>query len=509
MRPATVAASGLLLATALRLEAQGTPASASSPLLPCCHLSADGLVPIADSLAGVLRATGLASSLHDLRTAVPSRRVVLSGSRRSGAWHRPQEPAAVAHVDAGAAGWRSLGAWTAAGSAVWRRQREDEVRWRNTSDAYLGSPYIWADNVGGTWRSDVVTLTAAVGSPAWRGLRLGLGSDYAIGQGARRNASRPLYRRRVLELTPALTWTLGAHELAAGLTRGWHREDLEVGGGSFGDPTIVRLRGISTFDRTQLISAERAVLGDVTGAVLGYAWRGRRWTSSLAWRRRVELDSVRDGIARPEFGGASRRVRQDARGVVRRTGHDGGVEGLLMYATEAARGTDPIFRAVNQLDNGSRGELLLSLWRGATLPTARWLAAIDGTVQSLDRRDVVGETRWSAQLHEAGIRALHRRAIGGLTVITGARAAITGVSASDYLARRPSELTPILAEADFAMVSAPRRTVDAILGVEWGHGAAGGATGRARVEGVLATSENTRAADAARRTRLRLILELF
>lgn len=500
---------GALPAGAWPAGAQGTPATATSPLRPCCTIGAVDMLPVADSLAGVLRSTGLASSVHEVRARVPARRVVLAGARREGAWHRPQEAAAVEHGEASSAGWQALGAWTVAGRALWRRQREYDVRWRNTSDAYLGTPYVWADAEGGTWRGDQVELGAAVGSPVWRRLRVGLGADYAIGQGARQNASRPLYRRRVLELTPALTWSLGTHALAGGITRGWHREDLEVGGGAFGDPTIYRLRGISTFDRTQLITAERAMLGGVHGITLGHAWQGRAWSTTIAWRRRTEADSVRDGIARPEFAGGSRRVRDDVRGLVRRSHARGGFEGSAAFSQEAARGTDPIFRAVNQLDDGTRGSLRFVAWSGSSLPSARWLFALDGTQQTLERHDVVSETRWSAPRREFGVEAFTRQPLYALRLVAGARAAASHAGDTRYGSGRPTTLTPILAADDFSVVSAPGRALGVVFGLEWGEPDVRAPSGRVRLERALSVRRDQPAGGRGLRDQWRLLIELF
>ncbi len=498
-----------LLLGAAALGAQGTTASATSPLRPCCRVGGTDLLPVSDSLSGVLRSTGLASSAHELRLGVPSRLVRLAGTRRDGAWHRPQEPAAIEMAEASAAGWQALGTWTVAGRALWRRQREYDVRWRNTSDAYLGTPYVWADAEGGTWRADQVELGAALGSPAWRRLRLGLGTDYAIGEGARQNASRPLYRRRVLELTPALSWSLGSHVLAAGITRGWHREDLEVGGGAFRDPTIYRLRGISTFDRTQLITAERAMLGGVGGATVGHAWQGRTWSSTVAWRRRTEVDSVRDGIARPEFAGGSRRVRDDLRAVLRRSHAVGGIEGSAAFAREAARGTDPIFRAVNQLDDGTRGTLRLVAWSGSSLPSARWLLALDGTRQTLERHEVVSETRWSVPQREVGLEAVARRSLPALRLVAGARVAALRAGATRYESGRPTALTPILAADDFSVVSAPGRSLGVVLGLEWGDINEGAPSGRLRLERSVAVRTDRAAGALGQRDQWRLLVEFF
>ncbi len=401
-----------------------------------------------------------------------------------GAWRRPQDAAHREAVSLVAEGAQAAGGWLTTGAAQYQRATDADVPWNNSSDAYLGSSYVWADSVGGTFRRDALALSGALVAPAWRRLTAAVQLDYGLGQGARRNDPRPLFRRRVAEVAPALAVVMGQQTFGLGAIVGWHREDQEIGGGTSTEfPVVFRLRGIGTFDRTQLISAERAVLGGVVGAHAAWARTGDRWQWSVGSTVRLERDSVRDGISAPVTNGATRRVRADGTTAVRRRSDRGGVEWRASVRTEDARGRDPVFGATNAIDEATRGESEVRWWRGGSPTDAGWSAKLGAERAVLSRRDVATETEWRATVSEIGASVGHRFGGQTRTILVAGGGAIGRPSATSYVARRPSRMSPVLALADYAVITANR--AHAAMSLAWETRNAGAVVRRLRLEGTL------------------------
>lgn len=492
------------------VSAQHTPATGTSPLRPCCsHDWSDVVQPVRDTVPSLLSASRNAAVLPQV-FGTSWRRFALQAKSTGGGLRRPQEAGRSDQVSLSAEGSQRAGRWTVIGNAAYRRATDSDVAWRNTSDAYLGNVYIWADSVGGTFRRDELALSGAIASPSWHGLTAALHLDYGIGQGARRNDPKPLFRRRVAEVSPALAYTVGRHTIGIGVLVGWQREDLEIGGGASAEfPVVFRLRGMGTFDRTQLISAERAMIGGGTGAQIGWSRNGDRWTLALGGTVRVERDSVRDGIATPVSGGASRRVRGDGQVALRYRAADGGVDLSAALRNEEARGVDPVFRAVNVIDDGTTATTRVRWWRGRDPVAARWLATIVGHRAQTLRRDLAAETTWNAAMPSLTAALAHRVPVGSGAVLLGMGGGAGWRERAAYAALRPSRLTPILALADYAVVSAPQR--HGLATVAWERWGRGGVASRIRLDGVVVRTAAA-LADARQsltRTHLSLTMELY
>ena len=296
---------GVLTVTVGSANAQTISAARESPLVSCCvsaprsSMSTDTAI---DTLPGLLRDAGFAPTSGDLAPAW--RRYAVSATEVSGAWRLAQEARGMRRAQIEGQGGRNAGQWYLSGAASLRRDREDGVLWRNQSAASLTGLYVWADSVGGIWRGDEVALAASVATPRWHGVSLSLPAELGLGQSARRNDPRPLSRRRAMALSPALRWQHGRWEMGVAGTIGSIREDLEIGGGLSPEvPVVFRMRGIATFDRTQLNSADRTLLGQIVGARAAMAIRGARHTVVLGGAAYESTDDVRDGIATPENGG--------------------------------------------------------------------------------------------------------------------------------------------------------------------------------------------------------------
>jgi len=490
--------------------AQGTPYTSSSPLRACClGAASEQEIAIRDTLPSLLSVSRNAASIP--RSLSQSWRRVLGQARATeGGWRRPQDAARINALALTAEGEQRAGAWFVSGGVTYGRASDVGVSWRNTSDAYLGNSFIWADSVGGTFQRDELALAGALVTPSWRGVNAGVQIDYGLGQGARQNDPKPLFRRRVAELSPAVAYTFGRQQIGAGVMLGWQGEDLEIGGGLSAEfPLVYRLRGLGTFDRTQLISAERAMIGGVSGAHAGWSRTGDRWVTAIGTTLRVERDSVRDGIATPVSGGATRRTRRDGEAALRRRSARGGLEVAAALRMEEARGVDPIFRAVNVIDEGTAMEARLRWWRGVDPVAARWGAGLVVSQSRLSRRDIAAETSWEAVMPSLAATATRRVPAPGGDLLLGVGGGLGWRGSTAYSAQRPTQLTPILALADFGVVSAPTRR--ALLSLAWERIVAGRVSSRVRVDGSLARTSGRLADDreSLARSMWSLSLELF
>jgi hypothetical protein len=480
----------LVVAGALGPVAAGAqPATGHPTPLGWERLTGALLLPERDTLPGGLRLAGLPVDAP-ATVRLPGRRLAVTGGEGRGTLRRPQEGARQQGALAVVEGERPGGRWWTHGGVRYRRGSDQQVPWRHHADPYAGLPYQWADSVGGTFHQDALGVRGGLVSPSWRRVRLGVALDYDVQQGARREDPRPLHRQRVVALRPALAWAAGAQQLVVGAERRWFREDLEIGGGSSTDfPVLFRLRGYGTFDRTQLISAERAVLGGEWSARGAYAIAGRRWHGAVGGWFGVARDSVRDGIATPVSGGEARRVIGAAGAQLRRLGGRP-LELALSWHRIGVRGRDPIFAAVNATETGAVARAVVRGWSAPMLERARWHWAVQLLPRSLAREDAAAQTRWSVQALGVGGALAHRRPVAGGALLLLAHGTRHHTSDARLEARRPTRLTPLLATADWAVVSAP------LLELGGGVGWEGGTVGAPRTRLFLGFDHVARTAAA-------------
>lgn len=447
------------------MHAQVLRWDAGSPLSLCCAPGAMGTTPV-DTLPGLLRHAGLAAALDDMPAG--RRRYVVRWHEQRGAWRTVQQASATRTVGVAAGGTRAVRGWQVSGDAALHRDRDDGVQWRNQSEASTSALYVWADSVGGVFRGDQVMLSAAVASPGWHGLTLGVPVELAVGQSARRNDPRPLSRRRVMEVAPSVRWRAGAHQLGVGVALGSDREDLEIGGGlSAETPVVFRLRGISTFDRTQLISADRTLQSRSVGVRGGWARHARGTHVAVTGAVRVATDSVRDGIATPTPAGVTRRVRWDVSGAWRRASAVGGTEWRADVRGEEARGTDPAFLAVNAVRDGTRGMARFAWWRGSSPTSAVWRFDVEATHATVGVRDVAGEAGWRVTRVPIAV-AVQRRtsATRGWQWFAAIAGGYTVVPAEQTDLLRTSRITPLFVTHDQAMHAATTTIASWRVGME-------------------------------------------
>ncbi|TVR63556.1 MAG: hypothetical protein EA422_09065 [Gemmatimonadales bacterium] len=273
-----------------------------------------------------------------------------------GAYRHPQSPRSSQGLHLGMEGSRSEGPerWTLYGAFHYGLRWDQDQLWSAVDDPQGPTPYVWADSTGGAWDRTRAMVHGAVGSPRLGGgWRLGGAVHGSWGQGARENDPRPLVRTRDLWFTPGVSREWGPPDaprvtLAGHLRVGLLLEESDIGGFASRDPFVYRLRGYGTFDRTQLVRAER----EQTGRHLGAGIQVGRSQGQMPWAVGVEVglvsDSTRQGIATPEFAGgteAQMLTVHMARGGRVGDGPSSQVAGELHLAR--LQGEDPVFRAVN------------------------------------------------------------------------------------------------------------------------------------------------------------------
>jgi hypothetical protein len=418
-------------------------------------------LPAPDTLPGSWREGGNPAGLPRAGFSGQSHfRIQVGGE--AGAHRRVQDPARRGELGVGLEGHRSTGGWHSAGAFHYRRRGDDDVRWSSVSDPFSGSPYIWSDSTGGDWGRDDVLLMGQLGSPRLPGGLLGGVALSAIwGQGARRNDPRPLFRIRDLELVPGLelergTWTMGftGH-------LGWVLEEGEIGYFAGDDPFVYRFRGYGTFDRTQLVRATRTREGGRVAGGFQVARRSPSWGLSGAARMGIYADSIRQGIARPEYGGGYRRVELQARAALRRM--EASPDGTPPLGPAAAvqelrwagwlyrgEGTDPVFLAVNTEDLNAGTTLELSIPLGSPRGPSSWQGSLLLEATEIRREDIAADTRWSVSRagFESGVRwtaHAHDPARFQLHFRGGFMAPV----AERWEAGRETLVTPILVRPDF------------------------------------------------------------
>ncbi|MFN3596436.1 MAG: DUF6850 family outer membrane beta-barrel protein [Rubricoccaceae bacterium] len=446
---------GMLTGAALPVSAQ---------VLAAPEGPAAARVPVqADTLPGLWRLGRNAAGLAAAGPAAPSR-LGLRADARAGALRRVQAPARTGGGRVETEGQRAFGGEVVArGVFAFGRRAEAGRRWGNTANPTGRSPYVWADSAGGDWLRDGLAAEVAVALPSpGAGIRPGLRADYAAEQGARRDDPRPLFRRRALMLAPGLARRLGGG-LSAGLVAeaAFEREENEVGFFAGDDPLVFRLRGLGTFDQTALVRAQRATVGRTLGATAQLAGEAGRTRWAVAAGGAAHAAETRDGVATPAFGGSVRGRAAHARAALRQAGARGGAEAALDVRADRLRGTDPVFRAVNTVDERAHAEVALAHWRGAASPAgARAALGLKVGAERLVRRDVATQTRWAVTALAA--RADARSLLPGGFDTSGRLIARAPLAAA-YAADRPTTLTPVLVRPDFDLHAAP--SLDAELGL--------------------------------------------
>ncbi len=406
----------------------------------------------------------------------------------------------------------------------YRRVADREVRWSATAFPHAGTPYVWTDSTGGDWERDLVEVHGAGGTAPGvlpSDLLVGASISARFGQGARRNDPRPLFRIRDLRFSPGVAlsgerWTVGLAPILA-----WHREEGEIGYFAGDDPFVFRIRGYGTFDRTQLVRGVRTREGRTMGAGVQLRRESDREQLVVAGQLTAGSDSIRQGIARPEFAGGHDRVEGRMAILLTRQGQDAALRTIrAMGRHEQGRGTDPVFRALNTRDLRTS----VSVEAGTRHPSEGGrapgsAALLDWTlelgVSRDEREDIAADTRWSVTSARAGVRVGADVPLPALGVVRLTLApAVTRRLADDWHAGRPTRMTEELVRPDYLVFRQGSR--DLAAGVVWHRVRPSGGVlqldlevSTSRGQGAVAASSPLPVDPASHRTALQLSVSLL
>ncbi len=479
----------LLVLTIIAAEIFGQPASETA--LPFSLQSQSLLAPSAWRDGQNAAALGIAE--------IPVQgHVGLMLRQTDGALRRPQEAQRVSALNFFSEGAQRFGEWTTIGTLRYERRADIGLRWSNVNDAYFGTPFIWADSVGGDWQKDGVDISAAIGSPEFfNAVSAGVQVRYDVAQGARQSGARPLFRARNFHLSPAVMVRL-VDSLRVGVSVGYlsRFEEGEFGAVGVDFPQLIYLRGLGTANTTTLNSAERRIVGD--GIEFGAQAQGilSDWTWSAAAAVLTRQDSTQDLAFVPDLNRTAFRFagRFDYRTLslalaVQRVETEFGMEVQLHGTFIEGRGTDPIFLAVNTVDQTQTASASVAWWRGTSRLYAPLLLNIESSLATLWRRDILAETQWRRTMLSAQATLGTSQRFGELVVFIGR---LTGGGATalfkSYEAFRPLDLTPVLVRPDFLAMAATRFWLSATLSFETPIAAFGNSVARLVVQGELVQS---------------------
>ncbi|MBC8044014.1 MAG: hypothetical protein IAF08_11295, partial [Rhizobacter sp.] len=427
---------------------------------------------------------------------------------------RPQSPL---QADVGkfrTEGWQPLGLWMASGKFEYARRAERGVNWSGVADAYAGTPYIWADTVGGDWSADETKLAASVGTPEWlEKIAFGAEVNYAVSQGSRQNDPRPFYRRRDVGVAPAVTIRLAAaHRIGSSVMLGWTQEDGEMGYFTTAtDFILYRLRGLSTFDRGATNSSDRRTTGrslvwsaqysgnSDSGDSDGREVRGDRsrvamWQWAVSGNLSAERADTYDGISIPQFAGrfvrngfgATARVRYAEPASSAAGNH---IEMSLAFKETDGRGAEdfssdmqstlePDFLATNVIDKSRQVSARLEWWQAnskgesSKVQSPLWVSG-EIIFVDLSRKDIVGETAWQATTTSAALRISSSLGTSsgtgqawGVPIFLSAYVGTTVPVQSGYEEAMPTRFSDILVRPDLAVNAARQVRAGIMLAAE-------------------------------------------
>ncbi|TAE24101.1 MAG: hypothetical protein EAZ92_13670 [Candidatus Kapaibacterium sp.] len=507
----------LFVLSAGNLSAQSSTSTASSPAL---LLVPDVFTPVRSGIwRESLNPAALGESAE--RGELGEQGVMrFAGGYESGRFRAPQIATAILGGGFDARGLKRFGgnsetsaanAWTLAGQFRYNRSAHDSVRLSTVANPLNGNPYILADTTGGNWLRDDIQLETSLSTPLlWESLRFGANLFYGVGQGARRNDPRPLFRYRTLGFAPALLWQIASeHSLGAVFRVESRREDSELGFFANDNTFVWRMRGVASYDRIPLVSSQRVTQGVKWAGGVQYAWNEAQVTAS---QRRVVLvaeaysrtDSVRDGVAEPQFAGMYLEQGVNATVSAGQMGELFGAEGLQevrFHALSAlGRGIDPIFRAANTSDIQTSAQMQARFRMGKTHQISPLNASLYLAFEDIVRRDVAADFRSQVSNLAFGISAQGSSMLGllipeadvvlewrsGLQYRTPLATSIqTGAPAN------ARGLQTALAVPDFAVRSAQMLVAEAECAVAWNtHPPLGSLWVRAGINGSLTASNH-------------------
>lgn len=236
-------------------------------------------------------------------------KIALSYQNTSGKYKLAQQAKNSQQVNFETERYLKLGKGLFYGRFSYTQQWEKEVRLTDVLDPYRGTPYLWADSIGGDWKKQLYALQLKASTPALLNgkLHLGLSADLNVATGARQNDPRPLSTNNQIKIYPAMVWNIAAHH-SLGLNAIYerYREDisLETKNTDY-NHRLYRFLGLGQLElpTTFTSSASRVYQGSQLGGNIQYQFKRNNidWLSNLGYKSGDE--QVAEGSSIPRKSG--------------------------------------------------------------------------------------------------------------------------------------------------------------------------------------------------------------
>ena len=195
------------------------------------------------------------------------------------------------------------------GGFSYTQQWEKELKLSDVLDPYRGTPYLWADSIGGNWKKQLYALELKASSPALlkRKLHLGISADLNVATGARQNDPRPLSTNNQIKVSPGLLWNIASkHTLGLNGIYQRYREDISMETKNTNvNHRIYRFLGMGQMElpTTFVTSASRIYEGQWFGANIQYHLKAKNfdWLNNLGYKNGDE--EVAEGSSIPRKSG--------------------------------------------------------------------------------------------------------------------------------------------------------------------------------------------------------------
>lgn len=248
----------------------------------------------------------------------------------------------------GATGSKKYGSFSLQGDVQIQRTAELARPFASVFEPYSGSPFVWADTVGGDWTKSQI-LTNIQGQYRFSKMfALWLAVNYRVGTGNRINDPRPLYRNNALHTQTGFLFT-PITEISPYVFIGISgaKEENEFGYYANSFSQLLRLSGYTLFESATVNSALRVLEQQWQYAGVGARFNvmGINGAISLAYIER--RDTSYEGVSSPVSYGKYYERANAFRFILRREYDKWGVSTTITSNQKTGRGYDPNFKAIN------------------------------------------------------------------------------------------------------------------------------------------------------------------
>ncbi len=387
--------------------------------------------------------------------------------RQAGAYRRPQQAGENRQAGFHSEGLKRLNNWRLQGSFDYQKHEDRDQRWGNTANPLSGNPFVWADEFGGDWQRDHIHLQLAAAYPLTARWRLGLLTQYQVGQGARLNTPKPFYRFRTIALRPGVQWALSEQTWVGGwVAYQSSREENQVGYYSSQNPQLYRLRGYGSFDRSSVVTSDLLTTGNAWGWGLQVGKHLPRTRTLLVSVTLHQLEEQGlEGISTIRLNGRYTQRKGTVSAELERRAMNQLKRFSLSGTYQFGAGEDPVFQAVNVQTFHQNLGLTWTRQGQHGLKSRQFQGKIFYQGQSI--QNILNQTSWVIDQLEAGGRVIFRRPVSSRWSFF-TESALTGFYSlsSQYKALRPTELTPVLVTPDFHHLGAHRAELETELGLD-------------------------------------------